>query len=272
MNALTAPSRCVEILGVRVNSISLNDLLERITASIQSQRHALFAYVNIYALNLAYETDWLRAFLNSRAEVVFCDGFGVKLGARILGEGGLHRHTPPDWLPQLCAICARNNFSIYIMGARPGVAEKAADRLITSHPGLRIAGCDHGYHEKAAESADNREVLARIRAARPDVLIVGLGMPLQERWLLENWAAIDAHVVIPVGAAIDYLAGEVVRAPRWMTDRGLEWLGRLVIEPRRLWRRYLIGNPLFFFRIIKQRLGLLKLDPATILDPPGEKP
>jgi N-acetylglucosaminyldiphosphoundecaprenol N-acetyl-beta-D-mannosaminyltransferase len=87
-------------------------------------------------------------------------------------------------------------------------------------------------------------------------------MPLQERWLMENWDHIDANVALTGGAVFDYVSGELQRAPRWMTDNGLEWLGRLLIEPRRLWKRYLIGNPLFIWRVLKQRLGLLHFDEA----------
>ena len=88
-----------------------------------------------------------------------------------------------------------------------------------------------------------------INAAKPDLLIVGLGMPLQERWLADNWSSIDAGVALTAGATFDYISGELRRAPRWMTDNGLEWLGRLLLEPGRLWKRYIIGNPIFFWRV-----------------------
>jgi N-acetylglucosaminyldiphosphoundecaprenol N-acetyl-beta-D-mannosaminyltransferase len=87
--------------------------------------------------------------------------------------------------------------------------------------------------------------------------VVGFGMPAQEKWILENWNSLNVHIVFPVGAFFDYLAGDVVRAPRWMTDHGLEWLGRLLIEPRRLWKRYVIGNPLFIWRVLLQKLKMI---------------
>jgi N-acetylglucosaminyldiphosphoundecaprenol N-acetyl-beta-D-mannosaminyltransferase len=103
-------------------------------------------------------------------------------------------------------------------------------------------------------------VLQAINATSPDILLVGLGMPIQERWLMENWGFVKAKVALPVGALFDYLAGEIPRAPHWMTDHGLEWLGRLIVEPRRLWRRYLLGNPRFLWLVLKQRLGLLRVE------------
>jgi N-acetylglucosaminyldiphosphoundecaprenol N-acetyl-beta-D-mannosaminyltransferase len=254
-----AQERSITLLGVQVSSISLEGLLEFICSSIQNRRRILLTYVNVYALNLAYETPWFRNFLNL-ADVVFCDGFGVKLGAKIVGRDPLQRYTPPDWLPGLCEICARDGFSIYLVGAQPGVAQRAVERFTAQFPGLQIVGADHGYFDKTPGSPENTLVLKKIQEAHPNILIVGFGMPAQERWIQENWDEIDANVIIPVGAAIDYLAGTVSRAPHWMTDHGLEWLGRLVIEPRRLWRRYLIGNPLFFWRVLKQRLGLIQFN------------
>jgi N-acetylglucosaminyldiphosphoundecaprenol N-acetyl-beta-D-mannosaminyltransferase len=103
------------------------------------------------------------------------------------------------------------------------------------------------------EHPENESVIAIINRLRPNILIVGFGMPLQERWLMENWDRIHANIGLTGGAVFDYISGNVPRAPRWMTDHGFEWLGRLLVEPSRLWRRYLIGNPLFIWRIMKQR-------------------
>jgi N-acetylglucosaminyldiphosphoundecaprenol N-acetyl-beta-D-mannosaminyltransferase len=136
------------------------------------------------------------------------------------------------------------------------VAEKAAAVLQAQVPTLRVVGTHHGYFEKSPGHPDNDAVVQAINAARPDMLIVAFGMPTQEQWLHENWARLEAGAALTVGAAFDYLAGEVQRGPRWMTDHGLEWLSRLVVEPRRLWRRYLLGNPLFLWRVVRQRLGL----------------
>ncbi len=101
--------------------------------------------------------------------------------------------------------------------------------------------------------------LGRTNAVKPNIIIVGFGMQPQERWLMENWDRIEINVALTGGAVFDYVSGELRRAPRWMTDHSLEWLAWLIIEPRRLWKRYLIGNPLFLWRVLKQRLGLLSL-------------
>jgi N-acetylglucosaminyldiphosphoundecaprenol N-acetyl-beta-D-mannosaminyltransferase len=153
----------------------------------------------------------------------------------------------------LAAFAAAQGFSLYFLGGRPSVAREAARRLIESYPDLKIAGVRHGYFDHSAGSTQNEAVVAEINAAAPDILLVGLGMPLQERWLMENRERIGAGVVLTGGAVFDYVSGGLRRGPRLLTDNGFEWLARLFVEPRRLWRRYLVGNPLFLLRVLKQR-------------------
>jgi N-acetylglucosaminyldiphosphoundecaprenol N-acetyl-beta-D-mannosaminyltransferase len=249
----------VNLLGVRVGTLSVESLVNFITRTILAGGKARAAYVNIYAINLAQELAWFRDFFNS-SDVVYCDGFGVKWGARLLGLRIPNRYTPPDWITLLAAECAHRRFSLYLLGAHQGVAEKVAELLKQQFPDLSIAGAHHGYFDKSPGSVENEAVLQAINATSPDILLVGLGMPLQERWLMENWDRLEAKVAIPVGALFDYLAGEFPRAPHWMTDHGLEWLGRLIIEPRRLWRRYLLGIPRFLWLVLNQRLERLRVE------------
>ena len=253
------PFPSVTVLGVRVHSASRKDLVDYAVQAAVSKNRVVIANVNVHALNLACELPYLRKFFNS-AEIVFCDGFGVALATRLLGQTPPKRLTPPDWVPELARAAQTRNLSLYLLGSRVGVADEAAQRLLLQFPGLRIAGTHHGYFDKTHSSAESEAVVDAINAARPDILLVGFGMPLQERWMMENRGRLQVNVAIPVGALFDYLAGEVPRAPRWMTDHGLEWLGRLVVEPRRLWRRYLIGNPIFLWRVLKQRAALVCLD------------
>lgn len=244
----------ITLLGVRIHTLPVAALIERIACTAQNRQRAIVAYVNAHGLNLAYESLALRDFFNTRAAWVFCDGFGVKWGARLAGQPIPPRYTPPDWIDPLCSECERRGLSIFLLGDRPATVEKAAHALQTRHAGLKIAGWQHGFFDKTAGSTENDAVLESINKTKPDVLLVGFGMPLQEHWLAQNWDCVDAHVAITVGALFSYVAGDVRRAPRWMTDHGLEWLGRLVVEPGRLWRRYVIGLPKFFARVIAERL------------------
>jgi N-acetylglucosaminyldiphosphoundecaprenol N-acetyl-beta-D-mannosaminyltransferase len=249
----------ISLLGVKIDRLTQDALLGYICNTIQSQQKAIITYANVHAVNISQELPWFREFLN-RAALTYCDGFGVKWGAKLLGLSIPQRFTPPDWFPLLAKTCSQNDYSLFFLGANPGIAERCSKNLQMQFPKLRIVGTQHGYFDKTQYCEENEAVVQMINSSQPDILVVGFGMPAQERWLLENWERIQAHIALPVGAMLDYLAGEVPRAPHWMTDHGLEWLGRLIIEPERLWKRYFFGNPRFFWFILRQRLGLLQFE------------
>lgn len=243
----------INILGVQVHPLTVDQLHEELAQLIETDSHAEVLHVNVHGMNLSADNPWLRDYLN-QAEIVFCDGAGIILGARILGQHIPERITYADWMWQLAEFAAARGYSFYFLGAKPGIAQTAADRMIERFPELKIAGVRDGYFNKDNGHPDNEAVLADINAARPNILIVGMGMPMQERWLLDNWNRIDANIALTGGAVFDYISGDLKRAPTWMTDNGLEWLGRLLIEPRRLWQRYIVGNPVFLARVIRERL------------------
>lgn len=241
------------MLGVGVDPITVGALHAEIGDHIRGEDHALVLNANVYCLNLAYKDRGLRDLLNS-AEIVFCDGAGVMLAARILGCRIPERITYADWMWELAAFAASEGFSLYFLGGRPGVAWKAAEQLKKRHPVLKVSGVHHGYFDHATGSPENEAIIRKINAAAPDILVLGFGMPLQERWLMHNWNRIDARIALTGGAVFDYISGELRRGPKILTDNGFEWLARLLIEPGRLWRRYVVGNSLFLVRILRQRL------------------
>ncbi len=244
----------VNVLGVGVDPITVEDLQAEIRRLAAGGERATVLNVNANCLNLLYEDATLREFFGG-ADMVFCDGSGVMLAARILGGKIPARITYADWAWRLAAFAEAEGLSLFLLGAGPGVAQRAALRLKELHPELAIAGVRHGYFDHAPDSRENEAVLHAINAARPDILLVGLGMPLQETWLMQNRHRIEAGVALTGGAVFDYVSGGLRRGPRLLTDNGLEWLARLILEPRRLWRRYLVGNPLFLLRVLGQRLG-----------------
>ena len=219
------------------------------------RRGGVVLNVNAHCLNLCYGDPALRRFFNA-ADLVFCDGAGVRLAAKILGGHLPERITYADWLPRLASFAESEGLSLFFLGARPGVAENAARRLRGTHPTLKVVGVRHGFFDRVSGGPENEAVVAEINAASPDVLLLGLGMPLQERWLMENLGRLNVGVALTGGAVFDYASGGLRRGPRLLTDNGLEWLARLLVEPGRLWRRYLLGNPLFLARIVRQRLAL----------------
>ncbi len=242
----------VEILGVRIHAIRLHDLLAELDQTIDGGSRALVSHVNITGLNLAYEQPWLRQFFNS-CDTVFCDGMGVLLGGRVLGKHIPERFTLADWVWSLAEMLSQKGYSLFLLGNPPGVAERAAAQLQKRFPTLKIAGTQHGFFTQADGHSENEQVIRNINAARPDVLLVGLGMPLQERWLMETWPRLQVNVAITCGALFEYLSGDLPRGPRWMTENYLEWLARVIISPGRYAKRYLRDNPLFFYRIMKQK-------------------
>jgi N-acetylglucosaminyldiphosphoundecaprenol N-acetyl-beta-D-mannosaminyltransferase len=249
----------IQMMGVNIHVIDQEELLGFIRETISGLRKRSIMYVNAHAMNLSYKYPTFRERLN-QGDLVFCDGFGVKWGARILGKRLPQRMTPPDWFPNLCEMSVENRYRLFLLGARPGVVDRAAHHLHRTYPALQVAGTFHGYFDKSPSSQENAQVLDRINSQHPDILVVGMGMPIQEYWISENWSQIRSNIVLTVGALFDLLSGEIPRAPRWATDRGFEWLGRLFVEPDRLGGRYIIGNPLFISRILMERFGILHIE------------
>lgn len=242
--------RPIPVLDVPVHDLSRERFVEAVEEMIRRPGSKVLAPVNVDILNQAVDNPRLRGFLQ-RASVVYADGSGVVLGARLAGGALPGRLTAADLIHDLCAQWCDGRFGIYFLGGPPGVAERAADSLCSSYPGTRIVGTWRG-HLSPQEELD---ALADIAARRPDVLCVGFGTPHQEDFI-ERHAGALAHVSLiwPVGAMTTYIAGAVSRAPHWMRDNGLEWLYRLSLEPRRMFRRYVVGNPLFLARVVAWRM------------------
>lgn len=150
-----------------------------------------------------------------------------------------NRFTSIDWIDAFMTLAADSGWRIAHVGGKPGVGEQGAAILRRRHPALDITAL-HGFFDAYPEGRENLAVVDRINAMQPDVLFVGMGMPQQENWIRDNAARLNANCIIPIGACFDYIAGSKPIPPRWMSRLGFEWLGRLITEPRRLWRRYLI--------------------------------
>ena len=189
----------LELLGVRFHALTRSQLLQKIVDSAKTDTKTIITHVNVHAMNLAYELDWYRDFLN-QADVVFCDGFGVALGARLTGQAikAEHRMTCPDWIEELGQFCQQNSLALFLLAGTPGVAEAAARKLKTAAPGLRVAA-HHGYFQKTG--LENEQVIAQINSFKPHILYVGFGMPLQEEWIRRNIHQVEAHVFLPSGVS-----------------------------------------------------------------------
>ncbi|WP_168432889.1 WecB/TagA/CpsF family glycosyltransferase [Pontiella sulfatireligans] len=208
---------------------------------------ALVNNVNVHACNLAYEQPVFHSILNA-SEIVFCDGFGVKLGAWMMGKKLGQRMTPPDWIDELFLLCAEKGYSVFFVGDTKEVVERFAGQVQQRHPELKIAGWHHGFFECHGSESDG--VVDMVSDSGADIIITGMGMPRQELWAWEAKSKVNKGVFIATGALFRWYTGIEQRAQKWVTDCGLEWLARLVTHPRTLFQRYVVGIPLFFFRIV----------------------
>jgi N-acetylglucosaminyldiphosphoundecaprenol N-acetyl-beta-D-mannosaminyltransferase len=225
------------------------------------------AFVNAFCANVAYEDAEYRDVL-AAADVVFPDGVGVAIAARMLGRRISENVNGTDMFPALLGALRGTGLRLFLLGAAPGVAERVADWIRSAYPGVEVAGCRHGYFAQEEEPT----VVRAIADARTDLLLVGFGVPKQETWIRRNLRATGAKVAIGVGGLFDFYSGRIPRAPRWVRAASMEWAFRLVQEPRRLWRRYLIGNPLFLYRVARQCLALAPDPPHASPTPPAPGP
>jgi N-acetylglucosaminyldiphosphoundecaprenol N-acetyl-beta-D-mannosaminyltransferase len=238
------------LFGLDIETAPPADLLRRIIGFAERREHRRVSYVNAHVLNESFGDDELRCALQ-RSDLVYCDGYGVRLAAKTIGIPVPHRMTGADWIWGVASLCEAGGRSLYLLGSDTGAAHEAAATLKRWYPRLNVCGAHHGYFQIGTPHSER--VVEHIAEVKPDVLLVGMGTPLQELWVDHYFDKLDAHVVWTVGALFDYVSGRVKRAPHWMADHGLEWIFRLGIEPRRMWRRYLLGNPMFLWRVLNAR-------------------
>jgi N-acetylglucosaminyldiphosphoundecaprenol N-acetyl-beta-D-mannosaminyltransferase len=251
---MSAELATTELLGIRFVGYSKQALLSALVERIDRGQRTIVLSGNVHGFNLAYEQSWLLDFYN-QADFIRLDGAGIRLGAYLLGRKLPARMALSEFIWDLAACAEPRGYRFFLLGAIPGTAEAAADRLRKRHPALQIAGVHHGFFAKTADHPENEAVLRQIAASQPDILIVGMGMPLQERWIWENNGRLTATAIFSAGALFDHITGHLQRPAPIFTRTGFEWLGRFLLEPKRLWRRYLIGNPLFIWRVVKQRFS-----------------
>lgn len=237
------------VLGpVRFHDISRDDLVRLL--SVPSDRVRLVFNVNAHALNIAFSDPAFRGHIN-RADVCFCDGFGVKWLCRFFGSGPVrHRNTPPDFLDLVMEAISKTGGTAYFIGDEPGVAEAYASDVNRRH-GEIVVGTHHGYI--LDDPVLQARVIEDLWRTRPLLVLVGMGMPWQEAWLMGNRERLPPGTYLTVGAAFAWCTGRRRRGPPWAVRNGLEWFCRLLTEPRRVWRRYLIGLPQVVFRLLRHR-------------------
>lgn len=237
----------LSIMGVIINNITMYEAIHRIADKLDKRQQELVYFVNADCLNKVFiDKDYYNILINNKMNLP--DGSGISLAAKMLGSAIKENVNGTDMLPHLCRFALRNEYRIYLLGAAPGVAMRMKTRLELRYPGILICGTSHGYFDFDTQ-ADN--VIEDINVRKTDILLVAFGAPLQERFIHENKDRIDAPVMIGVGGLFDFYSGRIARAPLWMRQIGMEWVFRLLMEPKRMWKRYIIGNPMFLYRVYR---------------------
>ena len=233
-------SRRVRLLGGEVDLVGPQEMLRFVDLMAQAGGPAVIANHNAHSLFLLRRSAPLRAFFDD-ADLIQIDSTPLIAWGRLLGLPltAALRSTYLDWRDDFWRLADERGWRVFYLGGAPGVAERASRRLAERWPNVTLAS-RHGYFDPAPASAENRQALDEIAAFAPDILMVGMGMPLQETWVWENRAALTRGVIFTVGAAFDYEAGAQPTPPRWTGKLGVEWLARLSAQPRRLAFRYLI--------------------------------
>ena len=251
MEAGSAPADdTTALFDIRIQTAPPAEMLRAIVGYARDGQRRRVSYVNAHVLNQSFADPELRRALRE-SDLVYCDGYGVRLAARMIGLPVPHRMTGADWMWTVAAMCQEEGLSLYLLGSEPGASADAAAALRRWYPELKVHGTHHGYFGLGTPHAER--VIEHLAETKPDILLVGMGTPQQELWVEQNQDRIEASVVWTVGALFDYVSARVPRAPHWIADNGFEWIFRLAVEPRRMWRRYLLGNPAFLYRILEER-------------------
>jgi N-acetylglucosaminyldiphosphoundecaprenol N-acetyl-beta-D-mannosaminyltransferase len=241
----------VRIGQLEVDVVTFAEALERIASLVEGKAGGAVFTPNVdHVVKAERDAAFRQAY--ARADLCLADGTPLLWAARLLGTSLPEKVSGSDLLLPLMQLAAERRWRVYLVGGGPGVAQESAQRLRAEH-GVRIAGTDSPVVGPDGAADDSDGTLERLRAARPDLVLVAFGAPKQELWIDRCADQLAPAVAVGVGASLDFLTGRARRAPAWMSRAGLEWLFRLAHEPRRLWRRYLVEDPAFVVIVARSR-------------------
>ena len=237
----------ISLFGIKFRNLKMAEAVELVENSIINKKRKKIFFINPDCLNKTFSDDAYSSVLK-QGDVVLPDGSGLSLACKIIGKPLLENVNGTDMFPFLCRLSAAKKYSLYLLGAKPGVAEAVKKNLELKYSGIVIGGARDGYFDR---EKDSKSVIEEVNRQAPDILFVAFGAPVQEKWISEHFDQLNAKVCIGVGGLFDFYSGRIPRAPKWMREFGLEWIFRLMQEPVRMWKRYIIGNPVFVFRVMK---------------------
>jgi N-acetylglucosaminyldiphosphoundecaprenol N-acetyl-beta-D-mannosaminyltransferase len=244
-----AVSDVLNILDLRINNMTMREAIEHIMTLLDRSEPRQICFVNPQCANVAYVNPEYKAVLH-RSHLVFADGIGMKIAGRILGRRVRQNVNGTDLFPRLCDELKDTGKRLYLLGARPGVAEEVREWISRNCPRTQVAGCRDGYFK----SDEEEQVIRSIAESRADVLLVAMGVPAQDLWIDRSLERLGVKVAMGVGGLFDFYSGRIPRAPLWVREIGMEWFYRFYQEPTRMWKRYFVGSALFLLRVCRERL------------------
>ena len=244
----TAMYKAIDFLGIKVSAITKDEIVDKILEFALTGKFKTMTYVNAHCVNISFRDPEYKRILKEM-DLVYAGGMGVVWASKLSNRTLVERVNILDFFDKLAERLKANKIKIYLLGAKADVVQKAKDMLKKSFS-LEIVG----YHSGFFNEEDELDIVREINILKPNILIVGMGVPKQEKWIYNHLNKLDVNLCWAVGAAFDWLSGYRKRAPRWMIECGFEWLHRLYQQPKRLWKRYLAGNPLFVYRVLKYKL------------------
>lgn len=244
-SAVAAPE-LIDLLGISINNLTMTETLDAIASRLHGGQTSQICFVNADCINIAYRNPQYLQVLQ-QGKLTLADGIGLKLAGKLLSQPVKQNVNGTDLFPRLCDMLSGTSHGLYLLGARPGVAEGVKDWIAEHYPDVMISGWHHGYYTPEEEP----EVIRRIAASGAAILLVAFGAPRQDTWVSEHLSELGVSVAMGVGGLFDFYSGRIPRAPLWMREMGIEWLYRFYQEPRRMWKRYFIGNGVFLARVMK---------------------
>ena len=244
----------VNILGFGISKINIEGVIKQVGQYIGGGGYHYVLASNVHTVMMSQQDDYYRRISN-KADICLPDGKPLVWAAELLEEARIERICGRDLMMSLCQESLKSGYSHYFFGGRETVLKSLIKKLRTKYPGLNIAG-SYSPPFRPPTHEEDAQIIQMINESKADIVWVGLGAPKQERWIAEHLGKIESPVMVAVGAAFDFLAGNVSQAPQWIQKAGLEWLYRFSIEPHRLWRRYVLNNPRYIYLLLCQRLKL----------------
>ena len=252
----------VNILGINIDNVTIEEAVNKIENFIERKRIAYILTPNVDRLMISYKNQQLKEIYKN-ANLLIADGMPILWAAKFFKMPLKERVTGADLFPKLCEHSANKGYKLFLLGGQPGVVEKATKNLILNYPEIQIVGNYSPPFGFEKDEVEKSKIIETIKKAKPDILLIGLGAPKEESFICKYRKELKIPVTIGVGISFDYIAGTKKRAPKLMQRAGLEWLWRLIHEPRRLWKRYLIRDMKFFYLILREKIKLIKSKQKT---------